>query len=211
MNPASVSSVGTIYCIGRNYAEHAVELQNAVPASMADLPIFLKPRSSRVDNGGTILIPQLFRDIHHELEVVLRMATGGKIDAFTLGIDVTARARQDELKKKGHPWLDAKGRKTFAPLGDWVTQFEQSELEELKFALQVNGMVRQNGDVKKMIFGFGALITELDARYGLMPGDLIFTGTPAGVAELKPGDQLEAWVEFRGARQTLLRCNVQSA
>lgn len=187
--------VRSIYCIGRNYTEHAKELGNAVP----DKPmVFLKPQSALQWESSKLEISPLTQNVHHEVELVL--AIGGTATAvpagkateliagYAIGIDFTARDLQDEAKKKGHPWTLSKGLPGFAPIGGFVTKLAFPT----SFSLKVNGTEKQRGDTALMIFGVEELVRYLAETFTLLPGDLIFTGTPEGVGPVKRGDVLEA-------------------
>jgi 2-keto-4-pentenoate hydratase/2-oxohepta-3-ene-1,7-dioic acid hydratase in catechol pathway len=192
-------AVQTIYCIGRNYAKHAIELKNAVP----DEPVvFLKPAASIIQHQESIVIPRQSNDVHHEVELVLcigkktknvsRKAALSYINGVGIGIDVTARDLQSKSKKAGKPWSIAKGFDTFAPVSsfqktDSSTTYHQTEVE-----LFVNDELRQSGNTKDMLFPVPFLIQYLSEIFTLYPGDLIFTGTPEGVGPIQPGDVLRA-------------------
>ena len=175
--PGLSRPVGTIWCIGRNYAEHAKELGSEIPASPV---VFLKPASALLLDGGILRLPPDSRRVDHEV------AAGGSL-MMAVGIDFTARDLQEADKKKGLPWTSAKGRPGFAAVGNFVPLALPSELE-----LTVDGAVRQRGATKDMIFSLEKIIDHLDRTYGLAEGDLIFTGTPAGVAPVAPGARVEA-------------------
>lgn len=204
--------VGTIFCIGRNYAEHAKELNNPIPGNPI---IFTKPVTSLISNGSTIRIPEGSTEIHHEAEMVVAIGKGGKdisrseaknhVAGYAIGIDVTDRRLQSDLKEKSHPWLLAKGLDTFAPLGVFVPASAISNLSDVTITLSVNKTVRQNGNTKDMLFQVDDLIARLSKFFTLRPGDLIFTGTPAGVGPLKHGDKVEATL---GNRLSHLEVNV---
>ncbi len=179
----------SIYCIGRNYAEHARELGNEVPAEPV---VFLKPSSCVELPRGVIELPQGIASVHHEVELVLRLASPTQIDAVAVGIDVTDRATQAKLKQAQLPWLLAKGRPTFAPLGNFIAPASSGEL-----MLKVNGQIKQQGSTEQMIFSIPKLLEFLSSRFALAPGDLVFTGTPQGVGEMKAGDHIQA--EFRSS------------
>jgi 2-keto-4-pentenoate hydratase/2-oxohepta-3-ene-1,7-dioic acid hydratase in catechol pathway len=181
--PGLDAPLGTIWCVGRNYAEHAKELGNAVPASPV---IFLKPASSVVLSGGTLRLPPDSRRVDHEVELVVARAEGGAL-RMAVGVDFTARDIQEELKKKGLPWTLAKGRPGFAALGPFVPASFPAALE-----LSVNGAVRQKGTTADMLFDVPKLLAYLDANFGLRPGDVVFTGTPSGVGPVATGDRIEA-------------------
>jgi 2-keto-4-pentenoate hydratase/2-oxohepta-3-ene-1,7-dioic acid hydratase in catechol pathway len=181
--------LGTIWCVGRNYAEHAKELGNAVPSAPV---IFLKPASSVLLSGGTLRLPADSQRVDHEVELVIARGLDGSLRA-AVGVDFTARDIQEELKKKGLPWVSAKGRPGFAALGPFSPARLPAEL-----SLTVNGELRQKGSTADMIFPAPALVEYLDATYGLGAGDIIFTGTPAGVGPVRSGDRLEAALSGAG-------------
>ena len=179
--PGLSRPVGTIWCIGRNYAEHAKELGNEAPASPI---VFLKPASSLMLDGGVLRLPPDSRRVDHEVELVVAV---GLSLMMAVGIDFTARDIQEADKKKGLPWTSAKGRLGFAAVGNFIPLTMPCDLE-----LSVDGAVRQRGNTKDMIFPIEKIIDHLDRTYGLAEGDLIFTGTPAGVAPLAAGARVEA-------------------
>lgn len=179
--PGLSRPVGTIWCIGRNYAEHAKELGNEAPTSPI---VFLKPASSLMLDGGVLRLPSDSRRVDHEVELVV---AAGLSLMMAVGIDFTARDLQEADKKKGLPWTSAKGRPGFAAVGNFVPLAMPCDLE-----LSVDGAVRQRGNTKDMIFPIEKIIDHLDRTYGLTEGDLIFTGTPAGVAPLAAGARVEA-------------------
>jgi 2-keto-4-pentenoate hydratase/2-oxohepta-3-ene-1,7-dioic acid hydratase in catechol pathway len=189
-----------IFCIGRNYVDHAKELNNPVP----DKPmIFLKPATALVKDHRPFYYPEFSRDIHYECEVVLRISKAGKsipkenaldyIDQITLGIDYTARDIQDECKKNGHPWEIAKAFDYSAPIGEFKG-FEPFKNKSIQFHLDKNKSTVQKGSTKDLIFPFDTLISYLSQYFTLKKGDLIFTGTPAGVGAVKKGDILEGFL-----------------
>jgi 2-keto-4-pentenoate hydratase/2-oxohepta-3-ene-1,7-dioic acid hydratase in catechol pathway len=175
--------LGTIWCVGRNYAEHAKELGSEIPQEPV---IFVKPASSVLASGGTLRLPRDSKRVDHEVELVVARAADGSLRA-AVGVDFTARDVQQELKKKGLPWTLAKGRPGFAALGPFV----RAELPAA-LTLAVNGVVRQSGRTSDMIFPVPALLEYLDAKFGLSPGDIVFTGTPPGVGPVAAGDRIEA-------------------
>jgi 2-keto-4-pentenoate hydratase/2-oxohepta-3-ene-1,7-dioic acid hydratase in catechol pathway len=190
-----------IICIGRNYAEHAKELNNPLPK----VPVFfLKPDTALIKNNGDFYLPDHSHDVHHEVEVVLRISKAGKHiqpefahkywDAITVGIDFTARDVQQSLKEKGLPWELAKAFDGSAPVGEFISKSELSNLKSLSFSLQVNGELRQSGKTDEMIFNFDQIIAYVSQFITLKTGDLIFTGTPSGVAAVKAGDVLSAYL-----------------
>ncbi|MFC4779249.1 fumarylacetoacetate hydrolase family protein [Paenibacillus sp. GCM10023252] len=191
------SSIRNIYCIGRNYRLHALELGNEVPKSPM---VFTKPTHALASmNGGAVTLPGDRGEVHFELELVIRigrdyepgMAPDELIDGMTLGLDLTLRDVQSKLKEKGHPWLDAKGFKNSATLGEWLPYPGAEALQEQDFVLVRNGVEAQRGNVRDMIFPTQQLIHHIGTRFGLGAGDIIYTGTPAGVGALQDGDVLD--------------------
>lgn len=200
-----------ILCIGRNYAAHAAELGNALPEEPV---VFCKPDSALLGKNLPFVVPSFSRDIHHELELVLRIGRVGKhieprfahkyIDAVTVGLDFTARDLQTELKNKGLPWEKAKGFDGSAVIGSW----KPAELlldGPLEFHLTKNEHEVQRGHSDAMIHQPAALIAHLSRYFTLKTGDLIFTGTPAGVGPVVPGDRLEGYL----ADERLFSVNVR--
>ncbi len=195
--PGTDLTVQNIFCIGRNYSEHAKELNNPVPTSPV---VFIKPTSSICYSGENLIIPSQSSRVDHEIEVVLVVGLGGKniseleahkhISHVGVGLDFTARDLQDKAKEKGLPWSIAKGFDTFSAIGN----FEKIETlsGEFHLELKINGEVRQKGHTGEMIFSLASLVSFLSGIFTLSPGDLIFTGTPAGVGPLNPGDKIEA-------------------
>lgn len=191
-----------ILCIGRNYADHAKELNNPVPEKPV---IFGKPDSAVLGNGQDFYIPEFSNEIHHELEMVVRISKHGKhiqpkfahkyYDRVTVGIDFTARDIQSKLKAKGLPWEIAKGFDGSAVVGEFIPVSDlEKGVQESDIQLLVNDEVAQSGNTSQMIFGIDVLIAHLSTYYTLRQGDLIFTGTPAGVAAVKPGDRLRGYL-----------------
>jgi len=193
----NVSAIRNVYCVGRNYGLHAAELGNAVP----DQPmIFTKPTYSLVAmDGGAIELPGGQGELHFETELVLHIGKAYRpgirvdelADAMTLGIDFTLRDVQNEIKKKGYPWLPAKGFLRSAPIGAFRPFPGEAAVNSGEFSLLRNGEVAQFGKPSDMIFGLQLLVDFIAANFGLGQGDVIFTGTPAGVAAVRDGDKLE--------------------
>ena len=192
-----------IICVGRNYADHIAELRNEVPAAPV---IFLKPETALLQRGQPFFIPEFSQDIHHELELVLRVSRNGRhideqfaptyFDAVGLGIDFTARDLQTELKKKGLPWELAKAFDGSAPISPTFRPVaEIPDLANINFRLDINGTTRQTGNSGLMLYPFARIISFVSQYFTLKMGDLIFTGTPAGVGPVKIGDQLEGFLE----------------
>lgn len=194
-----------IICIGRNYADHAKELQNDVPTEPV---FFFKPDTAILPKKQPFYIPEFTNDLHFELEIVLRINKLGKnikekfahtyYDEIGLGIDFTARDLQKECKEKGLPWEKAKGFDYSAPVGDeFISVRELKNLNDLNFSLYKNGKRVQQGNTKDMIFSFDKIIAYISQFVTLKIGDLIFTGTPAGVGRVEIGDVLEGYIEDR--------------
>lgn len=190
---------GKILCIGRNYAAHAAEMKSAVPTEPM---VFLKPSTSLVQTGGTVVIPPASNDVHHEVEMVVAIGEGGKdiprhvamdhVCAYAVGLDMTARDVQSAAKKKGHPWSVAKGFDSFAPIGEFVAAAVVEDPHALGLSLAINGERRQDGNTRDMIFSIEELIAFCSTVFTLEVGDLIYTGTPEGVGQVQTGDVLEA-------------------
>ncbi|MDF2962906.1 MAG: hypothetical protein K0S39_4641 [Paenibacillus sp.] len=192
-----MQSIRNIYCVGRNYGLHAAELGNDIP----DEPmIFTKPTHSLVGiQGQTITLPGSRGEVHYETELVLHVGKAFKpgirvdelIDKMALGIDLTLRDVQSVIKKKGHPWLPAKGFLNSAPLSEFRPFPGFEAAKQTEFSLRKNGEEAQRGNINDMIFGLQVIVDYIAEHYGLGEGDIIFTGTPAGVAALQSGDRLE--------------------
>lgn len=188
-----------IVCVGRSYAEHAKELGNAVP----DKPVlFIKPPSSLVTLEEGISWNKNLGTCHYECELSLRIDRPLKnefdpikaleaVGAVTLGLDLTLRDLQDELKKKGQPWERAKAFDGACILSDWIESSEIAPLNQVQFQLEINHQIRQKGDTSLLIFELGALLAEISQNFSLEAGDVVMTGTPAGVGALNSGDQLK--------------------
>jgi fumarylpyruvate hydrolase len=185
-----------VYCIGRNYALHAKELGNEVPKSPM---VFLKPSHALVPLEGELVMPGDVGEVHHEAEIVLHVSKsyvpGARledlIDRMALGLDFTLRDVQSELKKMGHPWLAAKGFRNSAPICEWIPFPGEAGTADTEFFLRKNGETSQRGFARDMIFPLQTIIDCLGEQYGLGAGDVIFTGTPAGVGPVADGDRLE--------------------
>ncbi|MCD4793655.1 MAG: fumarylacetoacetate hydrolase family protein [Bacteroidales bacterium] len=192
-----------IICIGRNYADHIKEMNSNIP----EKPIFfLKPETSILVKNRPFYYPEFSKEIHYETEIVIKINRLGKhieekfahryYSEIGLGIDFTARDLQRECKKKGLPWEIAKGFEHSAPLTETFVNKEDLP-ENISFKLGLNGKTVQKGNTKDMIFSFDKLISYLSKFFTLKIGDLIFTGTPAGVGEVKIGDNLKGYMEDR--------------
>ena len=191
--------IGKILCIGRNYADHIKELGNATPEAAV---IFIKPASSVIGEGETIVIPPYSHECHHEAELALLIGRKGKdipvgqameyIAGYGVGIDLTLRDVQDEQKKKGLPWEIAKAFDTSCPLSAFVDASNVADPQNLQIRLTVNGEIRQDGNTSMMIHRIPAIISRMSGSFTLDPGDVILTGTPAGVSRIVSGDHLVA-------------------
>jgi 2-keto-4-pentenoate hydratase/2-oxohepta-3-ene-1,7-dioic acid hydratase in catechol pathway len=191
-----------IICIGRNYADHAREMKSELPSE----PIFfMKPDTALVKEGSDFYLPELNSEIHYECELVVKISKAGKFIAeefaknyyseISLGLDLTARDLQAKCKEKGLPWEIAKAFDNSAPISSkWISVSELS-LSDLNFQLFQNGELKQNGFTKDMIFSIDKLISYVSSFVTLKTGDLIFTGTPAGVGPIHIGDILEGFLE----------------
>jgi len=194
--------VGKIVCVGRNYAEHAMELGNEIPAAPV---IFLKPSSSVIYSDEDIVYPSFSIEMHHEVELVLLIGkkvknaglteAGEAIAGYGVGLDMTLRDIQDELKKKGHPWTIAKCFDTSAVLSDFILKNDYSLTLNEEISLSINDENRQREKLKLMLFPPVKLVQYVSSYMTLEEGDLIFTGTPKGVGKVAKGDKLFARVE----------------
>ncbi|UTW65288.1 fumarylacetoacetate hydrolase family protein [bacterium SCSIO 12643] len=201
-----------IICIGRNYAMHAKELNNPVPKEPV---MFMKPDSALLQSQKPFFIPDFTKDVHHELEIVVKINRLGKhikkkfahkyYNSITVGIDFTARDVQKDLKSKGLPWEIAKAFDGSAPIGKFIPVDQFEDLQNLNFKLEKNGTPVQIGNTKDMLFDIDTLIEHISKYFTLKIGDLIYTGTPAGVGSVQIGDQLVASIEG----QELLKTSVK--
>ncbi|MEY3424646.1 MAG: hypothetical protein RL679_4 [Bacteroidota bacterium] len=190
-----------IICIGRNYADHAKEMKSELPTE----PIFfLKPDTALLKNGNPFFYPEFTNDLHYECELVVQIQKVGKNIAekfapkyyskVTLGIDFTARDLQQNCKEKGLPWEIAKAFEHSAPISNKFIEISSLDFENLTFELYKNGEKVQTGHTSDMIFSIDKLITYVSKFMTLKTGDLLFTGTPAGVGPVKIGDKLEGFL-----------------
>jgi len=192
-------NVNRIFCIGKNYAEHIDELAHLGHAADGQCVVFMKPATCIVREGEPIKLPKGKGAIHHEAELVVMLTGGGghiplkraldSVAAITLGLDLTLRDLQTELKNQGKPWELAKAFDSAAPLGDFKPYLEQN-LQALEFTCHVNGKLRQHGQTKDMLFSVARQIHILSQTWALEPGDVIFTGTPKGVGPLVAKDRV---------------------
>jgi acylpyruvate hydrolase len=193
-----------IVCIGRNYADHAKELNNPVPTEPL---FFIKPDSAVLRNNDPFYLPEFSDDIHYEVEIYVRIHKKGKnieeqfacryYNEIGIGLDLTARDIQQRCKDKGLPWEKAKGFDGSAPLSNTVAIAEFKDIQDIHFELHKNGEMVQRGHTADMLFPVNRIIAEASRYFMLKIGDLIFTGTPAGVGRLQQGDRLEAFIEGR--------------
>ncbi len=191
-----------IVCIGRNYVAHARELNNVVPTKPV---FFLKPDSALVIENRPFFYPDFSTNVHHELEVVIRIDRLGRsieekfagryFSEIALGVDFTARDLQDEQKKMGLPWEIAKGFDYSAPVSRFLPVSRYKDIHNLSFHLDLNGKTVQEGSTSLMIFSYERIIAYVSRFMTLKTGDLIYTGTPAGVGPVAVGDRLEAYLE----------------
>lgn len=191
-----------LICIGRNYTEHIEELKNERPS---DPVIFLKPDTSILLKKQPFFIPDFSEDVHHEVEVLVKIKKVGKhieekfahtyYDEIGLGIDFTARDLQSKLKEKGLPWEKAKAFDGAALIGDFIPKEAVADINNINFHLENNGKVVQQGNTSFMLWKIDALIEYISKYFTLKIGDIIFTGTPAGVSKVNPNDQLEGYLE----------------
>lgn len=201
-----------IFCIGRNYVDHVKELSNNIP----DAPvIFMKPDTALLKDSEPFYHPSFSTDIHHEIELVIRINRVGKkiqqefaykyYNEIGLGIDFTARDIQTIQKQKGLPWEIAKGFDGSAPIGKFLTLENVKEVKNINFSLQKNSEIVQQGHSNLMIYSFDYIIHYLSQYFTLRVGDLIYTGTPAGVSKVSIGDVLEGFIEG----EKMLHCEVK--
>lgn len=181
--------IQNIWAVGRNYAEHAKELGNEVPTEPM---IFLKAGSTASIAAHEINLPEGTKELHHEVELALRFDDNLQISEACIALDLTDRAKQNQLKAKGHPWTLAKSFKGSCPLSNFFPVNDLDELKNLELRLTVNGEVRQQGNTSQMILSLESLIQYVRLHFPVVPGDLLLTGTPAGVGPIKAGDVLTA-------------------
>ena len=191
-----------IFCIGRNYADHAKEMNSPVPSQPM---IFMKPPTALLKNNDDFYYPEFTNNLHYEVELVLKIAKNGKmiaekfaesyIDSIGLGIDFTARDIQAKCKEKGHPWEIAKAFDNSAVISQFVPSSEVLDAEgNIGFSLSKNGETVQVGNTKDLIFDFSKLLVHISKFFSLQKGDLIYTGTPAGVGPVAIGDELQGYI-----------------
>ncbi len=193
----------TIFCIGRNYAEHAKELNNAIPSAPV---IFMKPATALLHDNKPFYYPDFTKDLHHEIELVFKICRKGKsipeenawsyISHVTVGIDFTARDLQQNCKEKSLPWEISKGFDHSAAVGTWIP-IDEMDTRKLTFHLLKNGETVQSGDATDMIFDVPRMLQYITKFFKVNKGDLLFTGTPAGVSAVHIGDRLQGFLNDR--------------
>ena len=191
-----------LICIGRNYTEHIKELANERPT---DPVVFLKPDTAILLKNQPFFIPDFSNDVHHEVEILVKISKVGKYidkkfahkyyDEIGLGIDFTARDLQNELKSKGLPWEKAKAFDGAAMIGKWLPKSNFDDLNKINFSLKKNDMIVQQGNTEQMLWKIDELIEYISKYFTLKIGDIIFTGTPSGVAKVEPNDELIGYIE----------------
>jgi 2-keto-4-pentenoate hydratase/2-oxohepta-3-ene-1,7-dioic acid hydratase in catechol pathway len=191
-----------VIAVGRNYAEHAKELNNPVPVSPV---IFMKPDTAVLKDNKPFYLPDFSEEIHHEIEIVLKISKEGKhisekfagnyFEEIGLGIDFTARDIQQRHKEKGLPWELAKSFDNSAPISSFIPKGNYQDIYNLNFKLDINDLTVQQGNTKDLLFSFEQLIVFISQYITLKKGDLIFTGTPAGVSKINIGDRLTGYLE----------------
>lgn len=201
-----------IICIGRNYRDHVKELHNDTPAEPV---FFLKPDTALVTRNRPFFYPEFSNEIHHEVEIVFRICKVGKYiqekfahtyyNEIAIGLDMTARDLQREAMKNGLPWEKTKGFDSSAPVSSFVPVSEFPDIKNLNFSLKKNDVTVQSGNTADMIFSIDQIIAHVSQFITLKMGDIIFTGTPAGVGPVKIGDKLTAFIEDK----KMLSCNIR--
>jgi 2-keto-4-pentenoate hydratase/2-oxohepta-3-ene-1,7-dioic acid hydratase in catechol pathway len=186
-----------VFCIGRNYAQHAKEMGAPKPAEPV---VFMKPATSLVAEGQPLVLPKGLGSVHHEMELVVAIgkqgadipaaAALGHVAGVTLGIDLTLRDLQSKLKQAGQPWELSKSFDGSAAIGKFIALSAKIDIQNVELRCSVNGVLRQHGNTRDMLFPVAQIISFLSRHWRLLPGDLIFTGTPAGVAPLVAGDRI---------------------
>ncbi len=195
--------VNNIYCVGRNYADHALEM-GGDPGREPPF-FFMKPSFAVLAGGGDMIYPSLSADVHHEVELVVALGVGGQdiatenamshVFGYAVGLDMTRRDLQAEAKEKSRPWEAGKTFVHAAPCGDLARLSDCGELNQGDIELAVNRETRQAGNLDQMIWRVPEIISRLSALFLLSAGDLVFTGTPAGVGQIQPGDVIDARIE----------------
>ncbi|MCX7049525.1 MAG: fumarylacetoacetate hydrolase family protein [Candidatus Sumerlaeota bacterium] len=195
-----------VFCIGMNYGAHIKEMKNDLPKEVV---IFMKPPQSLVAEGEAVGAPGHGKELHHEVEVVVLIGKEGRpqsddearsfIAGLSLGLDLTLRDVQRELKRKGMPWEISKAFEQSAPIAKFIPMTKETDLANLEFLCRVNGDLRQHGNSGNMIFPILTLIKEIAKVWTLRPGDMIYTGTPEGVGPIKAGDKITIAAPWLGS------------
>jgi 2-keto-4-pentenoate hydratase/2-oxohepta-3-ene-1,7-dioic acid hydratase in catechol pathway len=207
-----------IFCIGRNYAAHAAELGNKAPSG--NPMVFMKPPTAILPNNKPFYYPDYSNDIHFETELVIKIAKNGRhvqpefaldyVGGIGLGLDLTARDLQNELKSKGHPWEIAKGFDNSAPLGtEFFAPEDFVDLNDIEFRMEQNGEEVQHGHSRDMIFDLTTLICYVSQFFRLQKGDLLFTGTPEGVGPIAKGDELIGYLMTKDGERPMFQTRVK--
>jgi 2-keto-4-pentenoate hydratase/2-oxohepta-3-ene-1,7-dioic acid hydratase in catechol pathway len=201
-----------IICIGRNYVDHAKELNNPIPTEPV---FFLKPDTALLPKNNPFVYPSFSNNIQHEVEIVIKINRLGKhieekfahkyYNEIGIGVDFTARDLQQDCKEKGLPWERAKAFDGSAPTGKFIKIDQFEHIDNLNFSLTINGEVKQKGNTKNMLFNFDQIIAYISKFFTLKIGDIIYTGTPAGVGPIKKNDKIQCFIED----QKLLSFNVK--
>ena len=191
-----------IICIGRNYTNHIAELQNERPTEPV---VFMKPDSAVLLKQHPFVLPEFSNEVHHEIELIVKINKVGKYiepkfahkyyDEISVGIDFTARDLQDQLKSKGLPWEKAKAFDGSAVIGEFISKEQFASLDDVNFELLKNGAIAQKGNSSLMLWKIDELVAYVSQFFTLKIGDIIFTGTPEGVASVAPNDVLEGYLE----------------
>jgi 5-carboxymethyl-2-hydroxymuconate isomerase len=207
-NTNETYTVGKIVCLGQNYLDHIRELGSKIPDRAV---IFCKPPCSLLADGGVIEIPEYSNDCHHELELALLIGKTGKnivekdalsyLAGYGVALDLTLRDIQSEQKSRGLPWEIAKGFDTSCPISAFTPADKIADPNNLELRLKVNGEIRQQGNTNQMMRTVEKIIAEISTFYTLEAGDIILTGTPAGVSRITSGDHLEGDIEQIGSLQ----------
>ena len=201
----AIFPVGKVYCVGRNYADHAAEMGVTLDR---EHPFFFSKPPQSITQAGSIPFPTQTKDLHHEVELVVCIGTKcsnvkkelahENIFGYGVGVDLTKRDLQDIAKKNGKPWDLSKGFDNSAPISR-IVKNEKTVMKHGEIKLSVNGIEKQSSNLSNMIWGVDEIISWLSKFITLNPGDIIFTGTPAGVGKLNPGDQIDASIESVGS------------
>ena len=196
--------IRNVWAAGRNYADHAKEMKAEVPTN----PVIFLKSGTTVSSGSVIHLPEWSKEIHHELEIAFWLNEDLQFSHFTLALDLTARDAQADAKKNGLPWTLAKSFVDSCPLGPWLEVSNVPNLESLQLELKINNETKQLGNASDMIFSPETLLKYVKTHFPVAPHDVLLTGTPSGVGQLKSGDKLEAILrdKTRPSNQPLLVC-----